>query len=401
MYGPRRVRGKPQFVIAARTVGDGWHAVTDKWAERSKGAVAVNKSDERSNGLRRGIRGRWGGTGLRSTVGVAVAGLVLAGCGGSVTGTPVALSSSTGGSSSARSSTAASSAAPSSSAPSTSGPALSTASAGTSAESSSAVSAPTSGSPTESSGSSSDSAPPAGSGSASGTVDPAEFAAEMQAGNAKVSTLKGAITVESGPIDVSGTFNETLAASKVSAIDMSMFLKQSGESLPLRMLIVDNKFYIGGSTLLTALKAGNKKWALVSKSSKNAALSKLADQLDGYLQSASAQQYELFAKAARSIVDNGEQKLGGVQAHKYTVTVDVVALGKLMSGTSQTSMQALADSGIKTLPTTLWLDDDHRVIQSESTIKVSGVTTHTVFKVTNYNVPVSITAPAASDVYTG
>ena len=180
-----------------------------------------------------------------------------------------------------------------------------------------------------------------------------------------------------------------------------MFLKSNGEDLTLQLLIVGGKVYLGGSTVLAALNAGSKKWALASKNSGNPALRTLAGQLDSYLGTASAGQYELYARAARSIVDDGAQQLGGVSTHKYTVTVDVATLAKLMTGTSAASVQALLASGVTALPTTIWFDPTDRVVQSTSTVKTGGVTTTSQFKVTAYNVAVAIKAPNPADVYTG
>ncbi len=238
-------------------------------------------------------------------------------------------------------------------------------------------------------------------GAPSGTIDPAAFAAKLKAANATVKSLKGSIVVVAGPVKVSGSFGETLSGGQVNALDMSMFVSEGSKDIPIRMLIVDGKVYLGGTSILQSLDAGTKKWALASKTSTNATLRNLADQLDGYLTTASANQYEQYAAAAKSIVDAGAVSVGGVSAHRYNVTVDVAALAKSSTGSAKTSMEALANAGVASLPTTLWLDKSNRVVQSGSTVKVSGVTTTTTFKVTGYNVPVTVKAPAPADVFTG
>lgn len=233
------------------------------------------------------------------------------------------------------------------------------------------------------------------------TVDPAAFAAKLKAANATVKTLKGSITEAAGPVKVSGSFGETLSGGQVSALDMSMFISEGSTDVPLRMLIVGGKVYLGGSTVLKSLNVGAKKWALASRDSGNATLRNLAAQLDGYLNTASANQYEQYAAAARSIVDAGPASVGGLSVHRYDVTVDVKALAKISTGTAKASMETLVSAGVTSLPTTLWLDGSNRVVQSGSTLKVKGVTSTATFKVTGYNVPVTIKAPAAADVYTG
>lgn len=253
-----------------------------------------------------------------------------------------------------------------------------------------------------SSSSSTSSAPSTGNGTSGGaTIQPAAFAAKMKAANAAVNSLKGSISVDAGAVSVSGAFGETLAAGRVTALDMSMFITQGSNKLSLRLLIVSDKIYIGGTRALKSLDAGSKKWALASKDSKNASLRGLADQLGGYLTTASANQYELYAAAAAKIVDGGEATIGTVAAHRYDVTVDVAALAKASSASVKASAKVLAKAGITALPTTLWLDGSNRLVQSSTTIMVSGITSRTVFRVNAYNVPVSVRAPAATDVFTG
>lgn len=251
-------------------------------------------------------------------------------------------------------------------------------------------------SPATSAPSSTDDSAPSGS-----TIRPAAFAAKMKAANAGVKSLKGSISVDAGPASVTGSFGETLADGQVNALDMSMFIAQGTEKVALRLLIVNSKIYLGGTTVLKSLNVGSKKWALAGTNSKNATLRNLADQLSGYLTTASANQYELYAAAAKKIVDGGEAKIGTVAAHRYDITVDVTALAKASSASVKASAEVLAKAGITTLPTTLWLDSSNRLVQSSSTVTVSGITSKTLFKVNAYNVPVTIRAPAAADVFTG
>ena len=245
----------------------------------------------------------------------------------------------------------------------------------------------------------SSSATPSGVGGT--TIDPAAFAAKLKAAIAKVKSLKGSITESAGPVKVTGSFGETLAGGHVDALDMSMIVSEESSDVPLRMLIVGGKVYLGGAAILGALDIGTKKWALASTTSKNPTLQKLATQLDGYLDTASATQYEQYAAAAKSIADRGTTQLGGISAHRYDVTVDVAALAKSLTGSAKTSMETLADTGLTTLPTTLWLDGSNRVVQSNSTVEVRGITSTSSFKVTGYDVPVIVKAPAAADVFTG
>lgn len=233
------------------------------------------------------------------------------------------------------------------------------------------------------------------------TIQPEAFAAKMKAANAGLTSAKGSISVVAGAANISGAFGETITAGQVNALDMSMFIAEGTHKVSLRLLIVGGKIYLSGAAVLSSLNVGPKKWALVSTDSKNASLRALAGQLSGYLTSASANQYQQYAAAAKSVVDGGPGKIGTVAVHRYDITVDVAALAKASPASTRASIEALARSGVTTLPTTLWLDSSNRLVQSESTVKVSGVTSKSTFEISAYNVPVTIKAPAAGDVFTG
>ncbi|MDQ2740240.1 MAG: hypothetical protein M3Y35_16830 [Actinomycetota bacterium] len=232
-------------------------------------------------------------------------------------------------------------------------------------------------------------------------LEGAQFAARMKAANQGVTSVKGSMTVEAGPTGISGTFSELLVAGHASAMDMTMFLKQGDQDLSMRMLLVGGKFYLGGHSILAALNVGDKQWALISKTSSNSRLRQLAAQLDGYLTTVSTDQYELYARAAASVQDAGRQQLGGVSAHKYLVLVDVPKMAELSTGALRTSARLIQQSGIKTIPTTIWLDASGRLTQSDVSLTIRGVTTHTSFKISAYDATVVINPPAPAGVYTG
>ena len=225
----------------------------------------------------------------------------------------------------------------------------------------------------------------------------------MQAANAGIKTMRGSIAVTAGPLTEQGTFSETLSGGTASAIDMTLFIKSGGQSLPIKVLIVDDKVYLGGSEILSALKAGDKKWALASASSGNSNLRSLATQLDGLLESTSADQYRLFAEAAKSITDGGMAKLGRVgrpQVRDHRRRREVGPTRDRIAAERRWTPSWPA--GVKTMPSTIWLDSSSgRIVQTTSDVTVGGVTSDTLFKVTGYNTPVVIKAPAPAEVYTG
>ena len=243
-------------------------------------------------------------------------------------------------------------------------------------------SSPTPGSPTSSRATRSSSASGTTSTSRSdqfttGTIDPSEFAAKLTAGNAGVKSVKGTITMTSGSVTVDGTYAETVAANRVTGMSMNMFITVSGQRVPMKLLLVGGKTYIGGDLLLTAVGAGSKSWALASATSSNSTLRSLSTSMAGLTSSAGVTGYELLALTAATITDGGAAEVGAVAAHKYLLS---------------------SRNGDKT---SLWLDSGNRVVQVEVTSDVSGEAMRVKMTMTGYNSGVAIKAPAASDVYTG
>ena len=65
-------------------------------------------------------------------------------------------------------------------------------------------------------------------------------------------------------------------------------------------------------------------------------------------------------------------------------------------------MEAVLAQGVTTMPSTIWLDDSGRIVQTRTTVTVDGVSSDTLFKVTALQHPGRHqgTRPTA-DVYTG
>lgn len=238
-------------------------------------------------------------------------------------------------------------------------------------------------------------------GVAGGREDAKTFTDKLDAAMSRTKTVKATLSV-SGTLAESGTMSETLSGGRVTGIDMSINLKLSGQDVPLKMKIVDGKTYLNSSLILSSLDVGSKHWALVSAKSSNATLRSMAASLDGVLSSANAAQYSAYSAASTSIVDKGPTRVGSIPAHRYQLTVDVGTLADSMpAGLTATAMRSLASSGTKTIPVTLSLDSAGRMVEAVSSIAMGGVTSTTDFKVIAYDEPVTIAAPAASDVYIG
>ena len=233
------------------------------------------------------------------------------------------------------------------------------------------------------------------------SVDRAAFAAKMHAATASVRTMTGSLSVVAGSLKEQGTFRETISAGQMVAMEETISITSGGQTLPMKMLVVKGKFYLGGAKLLAELNVTGKTWAQATTTSSNAGLRSLATTLEGFADSARADQWALYAQSATSITDGGTAKLANRSTHRYEIVVDVAQLSRLMTGAARRSLEVVLDSGVKSIPSTIWVDTSGRAVQATSKVKVGGVSSDTTFRVTAYNSPVVITAPNPEDVYTG
>ncbi|WP_157695384.1 hypothetical protein [Nakamurella panacisegetis] len=210
-----------------------------------------------------------------------------------------------------------------------------------------------------------------------GKMDGPTFARKLEAANATVKTVRGSLSMASSTISMDGTFSETLSGPSVSGLSMSVFIKAGGQSLPMSFLLVGGKVYLGGDTVLAAVGAGSKKWALASTASSNSTLRALAQQMDGLTTSAGVSQYRELAAAATAIQDGGVQKVAGKSAHRYTLTT-------LTSGEVD-----------------VWVDSSFRLVRVATNTTMSGSKTAITMTVSGYNSAVVIKVPPAADVFTG
>jgi hypothetical protein len=189
---------------------------------------------------------------------------------------------------------------------------------------------------------------------------------------------------------LTGTGDEQLDAGKLVAMDLK-------ESLPggagdIEIIIVDGKTY---AKLPTAMNPGGKPYLLVTPNSTNAVVKQLATSLDSALSSASLGSVSAFITAADSVKNKGTATVDGVSATHYAIVVNISKLPASLPG-----KDALASSGLTTLPLDLYVDDKGRPVQVTENFKVQDQQVATTVKVSAYDQPVTITAPPADQVGT-
>jgi len=227
-----------------------------------------------------------------------------------------------------------------------------------------------------------------GSASASGPLTPATLAAKMLVGSASIKSAHITLSSTVGAKSLlSGQGDETLSGGKVTALDLTE--QVSGMSIGMR--IVGTAIFAklpasaGGSTA--------KPWTRLDPNSSNATLKQLAQSLTSAASSSSVSNYGKFAQVATSAKDLGPGSVAGTSAEHYRLVIDPAKLAQV-----DASVGALAEAGISTIPVDLWLDSENRPVQFLMNLSVQGQSVSTKVAMSNFDKPVTITAPPADQI---
>ena len=212
----------------------------------------------------------------------------------------------------------------------------------------------------------------------------------MQAAVVKIKSAHIDLDIVAAGQTLHGSGDEKLSGGKLVAMDITEALP--GSTGTIRLIIVSGKTY---AKLPASLNTSGKPYVLVSPNSSNATVRQLASSLGTALSSASLGSVSGFITAARSVQSRGTQTVNGIETTHYSVVVDVAKLPASLPG-----KDALTASGLTTLPLELYIDKQGRPVQVTEKLTVQGQTVASTVSVKNYDQPVSISAPPASQVST-
>ena len=199
-------------------------------------------------------------------------------------------------------------------------------------------------------------------------VDPAQLAETMRSAFAATTSATGTIESKSDKVTESGTFKAAYQDGATRAGSASVSITVQNEPIDLTYLLVDKKLYLQGEKLLAKLKV-DKKWLEVSADSSNP-----------------------------QVADLGPEARDDRQTRHFTVLVDP---SKAMAAVKLPLPSGAASALPATIPEDMWLDDQNRPVEVSSTVVMQGTSVTSVYKITSFNDPVSITAPDPADVATG
>ena len=184
---------------------------------------------------------------------------------------------------------------------------------------------------------------------------------------------------------------EKAAGGKLTAMSLN---EQIG-SLNMTMLLTGGALYV---KLPSSVNKSGKPWEEATAGSTNPVLRQLASTLSSLEQSASLDQYGSMAQAASSLKTIGTEQVNGAVTTHYSLMVDVAKVHG--AGLTKVAKAVLARARITKIPVDVWVDSHNRPVKMSEKFTVQGQIVSTEATVGQFNQPVTITAPPASQVST-
>lgn len=234
--------------------------------------------------------------------------------------------------------------------------------------------------------------------SAAPDADVAAFAKAMQDAVAKLTSMSADMTMAAGGMNATATVKQELDNGTVTALDMSMDMG----AFKLNIIQVDGTAYAGPGAALTQMgvDTGGKEWIELSADSTNPILSQLASQIGQTASQTGPQQYAMMTTAASALKTVGTEKVDGVEATHYLLTVDVAKLAEA-GATESSTAQAAQQAGLSEIPLDIWLDKDDRPVKVAEKFSIQGQDIDVTVTMGQFNESMDITAPAPGDVAQG
>jgi hypothetical protein len=185
--------------------------------------------------------------------------------------------------------------------------------------------------------------------------------------------------------------DEKAVGGKVTAMNLN---EQIG-SMNMTILLTGGALYV---KLPSTLNKSGKPWEQAAAGSSNPVLAHLASTLSSLEQSASLDQYGSMARAASSLKTIGTDQVNGAVATHYSLIVDVTKIQG--AGFTAAAKAALAQARITKIPVDVWVDTHNRPVKMSEKFTVKGQIVSFDATIGQYNQPVTITAPPASQVST-
>ena len=199
-----------------------------------------------------------------------------------------------------------------------------------------------------------------------------------------VSSVLLTVTINAQGQSIVGHGAERMSNGKATAVTLAETVPGVGE---IGIIMAGGKFYL---RLPQGTRPANTKpWYSLDPASSNPAFAQLLQSA----QQMGTSMTDQYMQAVTSLSLVGTDTVGGVPATHYRMVVDPLAAP--LSSAIRTQLQ---QSGIKTIPMEMWFDSSYRPIKAVVNVTAQGVAVDTTTTFGEYNAPVTIAAPPASQV---
>jgi hypothetical protein len=219
-------------------------------------------------------------------------------------------------------------------------------------------------------------------------TDPPALSALVRSAVAGITSAHLDLTISLAGEQFTGGGDEKLANGKLVGLDVTENVPGAGA---VRIISIGGTSY---AKLPTSMNLNaSKPWLVISPDSGNSVIRQLAASLDSALSSASLGNVSVFVGAAKSLTVKGSEPVGGRTATHYSIDVEIAKLPADLPGRSE-----LASSGVETIPLELYIDAQGRPVKISEDLPVQGQTVSSTATISDYNKPVSISAPPANQI---
>lgn len=234
------------------------------------------------------------------------------------------------------------------------------------------------------------STPPSSAQATGHAIRASELAARITAAVDKLTSAKFTVSFSGVGESLSGYGAEKLSHGKLVALQVTQSSAQSASGA--QLTVVGDKTY---ARLPAGLTKSRKPYVLVRSDSKNTLVKQLATRVSPALYTVTLGNVGPLVLAAKSVTDNGSQTVSGAPTTSYSVVVDVAKLPNSLSLKKQ-----LTDNQVQTVPLQLNLDSAGRPVVISENFSMAGSQISLRATLSDFDSPLTISAPPASQVST-
>ncbi|MBO0841502.1 MAG: hypothetical protein J2O49_11850, partial [Sciscionella sp.] len=258
-------------------------------------------------------------------------------------------------------------------------------------------------------------APGTGVGQAGGTVTMTALAKQADDSTSQHTTSKATMTATvngADVIDAKGQqrYKPDLAVDMTMSMNLQALVGASGQTsgapqgmpttIDMEMVLLNKKLYMKLPTQLSGSLGGDsasKPWLEIDPNSGGSLGQSFGSMIDMAQQNSDPSKFlDDLRDAGATINSSTPEQLNGQQTTHYSITVDTKKLLEhYMSGAQQQQLNGSLSSMPKTLPMDVWMNSDNLPVRVTMTVPAGGLTMKTRVDYTDWDQPVTITAPPA------